>query len=134
MLGLRHYSICICMLQILPWFPVPSLRECKTESNSPHFPVEKLSQRAVAGPAQAPKGAGPQVPSPCPLITLSHLLQQVLKSTVVSSASGHISGVRFLCFLPAANFVQDETIRLDISLASVPLIKANYLESHHKVK
>ncbi|NXA41666.1 CETP protein, partial [Eudromia elegans] len=32
----------------------------------------------------------------------------------------------------AANFVHDEDIRLDISLASVPLIKANYLESHHK--
>ncbi|KFQ36713.1 PREDICTED: cholesteryl ester transfer protein [Merops nubicus] len=32
----------------------------------------------------------------------------------------------------AANFVQDEDIKIDISLASVPLIKANYLESHHK--
>ncbi|KFP87348.1 PREDICTED: cholesteryl ester transfer protein [Apaloderma vittatum] len=32
----------------------------------------------------------------------------------------------------AANFVQDEDIKLDISLASVPLIKANYVESHHK--
>ncbi|NWR76852.1 CETP protein, partial [Centropus unirufus] len=32
----------------------------------------------------------------------------------------------------AANFVQDEDIKLDISLASAPLIKANYLESHHK--
>ncbi|NXU58343.1 CETP protein, partial [Turnix velox] len=32
----------------------------------------------------------------------------------------------------AANFVQDEDIRLDISLASVPLIKENYLESYHK--
>ncbi|NXJ84881.1 CETP protein, partial [Trogon melanurus] len=43
-----------------------------------------------------------------------------------------ISAVRFLCFLPAANFVQDEDIKLDISLASVPLIQANYVESHHK--
>ncbi|NXW55910.1 CETP protein, partial [Eurystomus gularis] len=32
----------------------------------------------------------------------------------------------------AANFVRDENIGLDISLSSVPLIKANYLESHHK--
>uniref|UniRef100_A0A8B9SUP4 Cholesteryl ester transfer protein n=1 Tax=Anas platyrhynchos TaxID=8839 RepID=A0A8B9SUP4_ANAPL len=32
----------------------------------------------------------------------------------------------------AANFVRDEDIGLDISLASDPLIKANYLESHHK--
>ncbi|NXU78944.1 CETP protein, partial [Oreotrochilus melanogaster] len=32
----------------------------------------------------------------------------------------------------AENFVQDGDIKLDISLASAPLIKANYLESHHK--
>uniref|UniRef100_A0A669QY08 Cholesteryl ester transfer protein n=1 Tax=Phasianus colchicus TaxID=9054 RepID=A0A669QY08_PHACC len=32
----------------------------------------------------------------------------------------------------AENFVRDEAIGLDISLASDPLIKANYLESHHK--
>nr|Q3V6R6.1 RecName: Full=Cholesteryl ester transfer protein; Flags: Precursor [Gallus gallus]BAE43960.1 cholesteryl ester transfer protein [Gallus gallus] len=32
----------------------------------------------------------------------------------------------------AENFVQDEAIGLDISLASDPLIKANYLESHHE--
>lgn len=42
--------------------------------------------------------------------------------------------MRFLCFLPAENFVRDEDISVDISLASGPLIKANYLESHHKVK
>ncbi|NXC50716.1 CETP protein, partial [Penelope pileata] len=32
----------------------------------------------------------------------------------------------------AENFVRDEDIGLDISLASDPLIKSNYLESHHK--
>ncbi|NWH77609.1 CETP protein, partial [Piaya cayana] len=32
----------------------------------------------------------------------------------------------------AENFVQDEDIKLDITLASDPLIKSNYLESHHK--
>ncbi|NXL85883.1 CETP protein, partial [Alectura lathami] len=32
----------------------------------------------------------------------------------------------------AENFIRDEDIGLDISLTSDPLIKANYLESHHK--
>ncbi|KFU85826.1 Cholesteryl ester transfer protein [Chaetura pelagica] len=32
----------------------------------------------------------------------------------------------------AENFVQDGDIKVDLSLASAPLIKANHLESHHK--
>ncbi|CAM5150406.1 unnamed protein product [Eretmochelys imbricata] len=32
----------------------------------------------------------------------------------------------------AANFLQDGAIGVDISLASFPVIKANYMESHHK--
>lgn len=63
-----------------------------------------------------------------------HLLQQVLVLQAASSAGSGIFNVRPLCFLLAENFVQDEAIGLDISLASDPLIKANYLESHHKVK
>uniref|UniRef100_A0A8C3UNZ1 Cholesteryl ester transfer protein n=1 Tax=Catharus ustulatus TaxID=91951 RepID=A0A8C3UNZ1_CATUS len=35
-------------------------------------------------------------------------------------------------FLPAANFVRDKDIIVDISLASDPVITANYIESHHK--
>lgn len=39
-----------------------------------------------------------------------------------------------MCFLPAANFVRDKDIIVDISLASDPVIKGSYIESHHKVK
>ncbi|POI27853.1 hypothetical protein CIB84_008399 [Bambusicola thoracicus] len=62
-----------------------------------------------------------------------HILQQVLVLHAASSAGGGIFNVSLLCFLLAENFVRDEAIGLDISLASDPLIKANYLESHHKV-
>ncbi|NXA25903.1 CETP protein, partial [Ibidorhyncha struthersii] len=63
---------------------------------------------------------------------ISFTLKLVLKSEVRSAtACGQRKGW-FLCFLLAANFLEDEGIRVDISPASIPLIKANYLESHHK--
>lgn len=76
------------------------------------------------------------VPSQCVFLLQlpGHLLQQVLVLHAASSAAGGIFNIRLLCFLLAENFVRDEAIGLDISLASDPLIKANYLESHHKVK
>uniref|UniRef100_A0A8C8B8T7 Cholesteryl ester transfer protein n=1 Tax=Otus sunia TaxID=257818 RepID=A0A8C8B8T7_9STRI len=58
---------------------------------------------------------------------ISFTLKLVLKSEVRSAIA---CGQRKGWFV--SNFVQDKDISIDISLASAPLIKANYLESHHK--
>uniref|UniRef100_A0A663MT39 Cholesteryl ester transfer protein n=1 Tax=Athene cunicularia TaxID=194338 RepID=A0A663MT39_ATHCN len=58
---------------------------------------------------------------------ISFTLKLVLKSEVRSAIA---CGQRKGWFV--SNFVQDKDISVDISLASAPLIKANYIESHHK--
>ncbi|NWT40921.1 CETP protein, partial [Chroicocephalus maculipennis] len=63
---------------------------------------------------------------------ISFTLKLVLKSEVCNEINFLAQVMANFVHDLAANFVQDEDIRLDISLASVPLIKANYLESHHK--
>ncbi|NWZ18850.1 CETP protein, partial [Asarcornis scutulata] len=64
---------------------------------------------------------------------ISFTLKFVLKREVIRRKGWFVLRLSlFLCFILAANFVRDEDIGLDISLASDPLIKANYLESHHK--
>ncbi|NXG76734.1 CETP protein, partial [Baryphthengus martii] len=63
---------------------------------------------------------------------ISFTLKIVLKSEVCNEINFLSQMLANFVHDLAANFVKDEDIRLDISLASVPLIKANYLESHHK--
>ncbi|NXD79118.1 CETP protein, partial [Halcyon senegalensis] len=63
---------------------------------------------------------------------ISFTLKIVLKSEVCSEINFLAQMLANFILDLAANFVKDEDIRVDISLASVPLIKANYLESHHK--
>ncbi|NXN36374.1 CETP protein, partial [Rhinoptilus africanus] len=63
---------------------------------------------------------------------ISFTLKLVLKSEVCKEINFLAQMLANFVHDLAANFVRDEDIRLDISLASVPLIKANYLESHHK--
>uniref|UniRef100_A0A8C3JUW0 Cholesteryl ester transfer protein n=1 Tax=Calidris pygmaea TaxID=425635 RepID=A0A8C3JUW0_9CHAR len=63
---------------------------------------------------------------------ISFTLKLVLKSEVCNEINFLAQVLANFVHDLAANFVQDEDIRLDISLASDPLIKANYLESHHK--
>ncbi|XP_025959824.2 cholesteryl ester transfer protein [Dromaius novaehollandiae] len=63
---------------------------------------------------------------------IAFTLKLVLKSEVCEEISSLAQVLADFIQGLAANFVQDEDIRLDISLASAPLIKANYLESHHK--
>ncbi|NXS61736.1 CETP protein, partial [Brachypteracias leptosomus] len=63
---------------------------------------------------------------------ISFTLKIVFKSEVCSEINVLAQMLADYVLNLAANFVQDEDIRLDISLASVPLIKANYIESHHK--
>ncbi|XP_075290095.1 cholesteryl ester transfer protein isoform X3 [Opisthocomus hoazin] len=63
---------------------------------------------------------------------ISFTLKLVLKSEVCNEINFLAQLLANFVHDSAENFVQDEDIRLDISLASVPLIKANYLESHHK--
>ncbi|NXT74273.1 CETP protein, partial [Zapornia atra] len=63
---------------------------------------------------------------------ISFTLKLVLKREVCSEINYLAQVLANFVHDLAENFVQDEDIRLDISLASLPLIKANYLESHHK--
>lgn len=95
-----------------------------------------LRARSSVGVSTSTQRSESPVPSQCVFLLQlpGYLLQQVLVLHAASSAAGGIFNVRLLCFLLAENFVRDEAIGLDISLASDPLIKANYLESHHKVK
>ncbi|XP_053934922.1 cholesteryl ester transfer protein [Cuculus canorus] len=63
---------------------------------------------------------------------ISFTLKLVFKSEVCNEINSLAQMLANFVHDLAENFVQDEDIKLDISLASVPLIKANYLESHHK--
>ncbi|KFQ35106.1 Cholesteryl ester transfer protein [Mesitornis unicolor] len=63
---------------------------------------------------------------------ISFTLKLVLKSEVCNEINFLAQVLANFVHDLAVNFVQDEDIRLDISLASDPLIKANYLESYHK--
>ncbi|KFV79922.1 Cholesteryl ester transfer protein, partial [Struthio camelus australis] len=63
---------------------------------------------------------------------IAFTLKLVLKSEVCEEINFLAQMLANFIHDLAANFVQDEDIKLDISLASVPLIKANYLETHHK--
>uniref|UniRef100_A0A8B9PTB2 Cholesteryl ester transfer protein n=1 Tax=Apteryx owenii TaxID=8824 RepID=A0A8B9PTB2_APTOW len=61
--------------------------------------------------------------------TLKLVLKSKVRSILLRALLMYVHKIAAMHF---SNFVRDEDIRLDISLASVPLIKANYLESHHK--
>ncbi|NXO03534.1 CETP protein, partial [Rhinopomastus cyanomelas] len=63
---------------------------------------------------------------------ISFTLKLVLKSEVCNEINFLAQMMANFVHDLAANFVQDEDIGVDISLASDPLIKANYLESYHK--
>uniref|UniRef100_A0A8C8EBM1 Cholesteryl ester transfer protein n=1 Tax=Otus sunia TaxID=257818 RepID=A0A8C8EBM1_9STRI len=63
---------------------------------------------------------------------ISFTLKLVLKSEVCNEINFLAQVLANYVHDLAANFVQDKDISIDISLASAPLIKANYLESHHK--
>ncbi|XP_057286405.1 cholesteryl ester transfer protein isoform X2 [Pezoporus wallicus] len=63
---------------------------------------------------------------------ISFTLKFVLKSEVCNEINFLAQVLANFVHDLAENFVRDEGISVDISLASVPLIKANYLESHHK--
>ncbi|NXY83685.1 CETP protein, partial [Alcedo cyanopectus] len=63
---------------------------------------------------------------------ISFTLKIVLKSEVCNEINFLAQMLANFVLDLAANFVKDEDIKLDISLTSTPLIKANYLESHHK--
>ncbi|XP_030368626.1 cholesteryl ester transfer protein isoform X1 [Strigops habroptila] len=63
---------------------------------------------------------------------ISFTLKFVLKSEVCNEINFLAQVLAKFVHDLAENFVRDEAISVDISLASVPLIKANYLESHHK--
>uniref|UniRef100_A0A663EJ14 Cholesteryl ester transfer protein n=1 Tax=Aquila chrysaetos chrysaetos TaxID=223781 RepID=A0A663EJ14_AQUCH len=63
---------------------------------------------------------------------ISFTLKLVLKSEVCNEINFLAQVLADFVHDLAENFVRDEDISVDISLASVPLIKANYLESHHK--
>ncbi|XP_061863760.1 cholesteryl ester transfer protein [Colius striatus] len=63
---------------------------------------------------------------------ISFTLKLVLKGEVCNEINFLAQMLAGFVHELADNFVQDEDIKIDLSLASVPLIKANYLESHHK--
>ncbi|XP_061225079.1 cholesteryl ester transfer protein isoform X2 [Neopsephotus bourkii] len=63
---------------------------------------------------------------------ISFTLKFVLRSEVCNEINFLAQVLANFVHDLAENFVRDEGISVDISLASVPLIKANYLESHHK--
>ncbi|XP_074896646.1 cholesteryl ester transfer protein isoform X3 [Buteo buteo] len=63
---------------------------------------------------------------------ISFTLKLVLKSEVCNEINFLAQVLADFVHDLAENFVRDEDISVDISLASGPLIKANYLESHHK--
>ncbi|XP_051485336.1 cholesteryl ester transfer protein [Apus apus] len=63
---------------------------------------------------------------------ISFTLKLVLKSEVCKEINSLAQMLANFIQDLAENFVQDGDIKVDLSLASAPLIKANYLESHHK--
>uniref|UniRef100_A0A8C4Y1H7 Cholesteryl ester transfer protein n=1 Tax=Gopherus evgoodei TaxID=1825980 RepID=A0A8C4Y1H7_9SAUR len=65
---------------------------------------------------------------------ISFTLKLVLKGQVCNEINSLAQLLADFIQDRAANFLQDGPIGVDISLASFPVIKANYMESHHKVK
>ncbi|NXG54659.1 CETP protein, partial [Hemiprocne comata] len=63
---------------------------------------------------------------------ISFTLKLVLKSEVCKEINFLAQMLADFIQDLAENFLQDGDIKVDISLASAPLTKANYLESHHK--
>ncbi|KAM6300726.1 cholesteryl ester transfer protein [Aegotheles albertisi] len=63
---------------------------------------------------------------------ISFTLKLVLKREVCKEINSLAQMLANFVLDLAENFVQDGDIKVDLSLASDPVIKANYLESHHK--
>ncbi|XP_032629938.1 cholesteryl ester transfer protein [Chelonoidis abingdonii] len=63
---------------------------------------------------------------------ISFTLKLVLKGQVCNEINSLAQLLADFIQDRAANFLQDGLIGVDISLASFPVIKANYMESHHK--
>uniref|UniRef100_A0A8C4W9H4 Cholesteryl ester transfer protein n=1 Tax=Gopherus evgoodei TaxID=1825980 RepID=A0A8C4W9H4_9SAUR len=63
---------------------------------------------------------------------ISFTLKLVLKGQVCNEINSLAQLLADFIQDRAANFLQDGPIGVDISLASFPVIKANYMESHHK--
>ncbi|NXR77828.1 CETP protein, partial [Pycnonotus jocosus] len=63
---------------------------------------------------------------------ISFTLKLVLKREVCKEINAVAQTLTNFILNLAANFVQDKDIIVDISLASDPVIKASYIESHHK--
>ncbi|NXB89530.1 CETP protein, partial [Vidua chalybeata] len=63
---------------------------------------------------------------------ISFTLKLVLKREVCKEINAVAQMLTNFVIDLAANFVQDQDIVVDISLASDPVIKARYIESHHK--
>ncbi|NWZ34785.1 CETP protein, partial [Brachypodius atriceps] len=63
---------------------------------------------------------------------ISFTLKLVLKREVCKEINAVAQTLTNFILDLAANFVQDKDIIVDISLASDPVIKASYIESHHK--
>ncbi|NWU32889.1 CETP protein, partial [Hylia prasina] len=63
---------------------------------------------------------------------ISFTLKLVLKREVCKEINAVAQTLTNFILDLAANFVRDRDIIVDISLASDPVIKANYIESHHK--
>ncbi|NXH84615.1 CETP protein, partial [Edolisoma coerulescens] len=63
---------------------------------------------------------------------ISFTLKLVLKREVCKEINAVAQMLTNFILDLAANFVQDKDIVVDISLASDPVIKASYIESHHK--
>ncbi|KAL2300206.1 hypothetical protein Nmel_012170, partial [Mimus melanotis] len=63
---------------------------------------------------------------------ISFTLKLVLKREVCKEINAVAQTLTNFILDLAANFVQDKDIIVDISLASDPVVKANYIESHHK--
>ncbi|NWT18558.1 CETP protein, partial [Vireo altiloquus] len=63
---------------------------------------------------------------------ISFTLKLVLKREVCKEINSVAQTLTNFILDLAANFVRDEDIIVDISLASDPVIKASYIESHHK--
>ncbi|NWR51294.1 CETP protein, partial [Regulus satrapa] len=63
---------------------------------------------------------------------ISFTLKLVLKREVCKEINAVAQTLTNFILDLAANFVRDKDIVVDISLASDPVIKANYIESHHK--
>ncbi|XP_024069767.1 cholesteryl ester transfer protein isoform X1 [Terrapene carolina triunguis] len=63
---------------------------------------------------------------------ISFTLKLVLKGQVCKEINSLAQLLADFIQDRAANFLQDGAIGVDISLASFPVIKANYMESHHK--